>query len=136
MSAVQSTTLPWMLWILNMTKKRIENINPFYFFILLCAFLYGNIFAIQCSTLNWGFILIFSIVIFMEILDKLSYLVFTKNKNSRSDALIKRKKSYYTEGTNPLFTRQGAGISFFFLLNTIKRGFLLGIFLEAFKVGS
>ena len=80
MSAVQSTPLPWMLKILNMTKNLLKKINPLDFFLLLCAFLYGNIFAIQFSTLDWGFVLIFAVVIFIETLEKVLYLFFTKNK--------------------------------------------------------
>lgn len=136
MSAVQSATLPWMLCILTMIKKRIKNINPFDFFLLLCAFIYGNMFAIQCSTLNWGFLLIFGLVIFLEILDRFVYLSFPKNENTTNDITLKGRKFYYNENKEFLFKIPINGFSLFFLLNTIKRGFLLGIFLEAFKVGS
>ena len=131
MSAVQSTTLPWMLLIRNMTKNLVKNMNPFDFFILLCAFLYGNIFAIQWSTLEWGFLLIFGVVFFIEIIDKFLYLFFTPNskKNSRTLAFPK----FFEFGAKwGLWVK----ISPYFLLNTVKRGFLLGFFLEAFKVGS
>ena len=131
MSAVQSTTLPWMLVIRNMTKNLLKNVNPFDFFILLCAFIYGNIFAIQWSTLDWGFILIFEVVFFIEILDKFLYFFFNPNYKKHSRTL-----------PFPKFFKFGAKwgfwvkISPYFLLNTVKRGFLLGFFLEAFKVGS
>lgn len=134
MSAVQSTPLPWMLRFLNMTKNLLKKINAFDFFILLCAFLYGNIFTIQCSTLNWGFVLIFGIVVLIEILEKNLYFFFTN-----------QKQEIYLKNTNFVFNFVEHGIpllikeetfSSFFLLNTAKRGFLLGFFLEAFKVGS
>lgn len=109
-----------------MTKIFLQNVNPFDFFLLLCFFVYGNIFTIQCSSLNWGFFLIFGIVIFLEIIDNLFYISFnfTKQKlNHFSTRFSKRNLSFSKNSP-------------FFLLNTIKRGFLLGLFLEAFKVGS
>lgn len=121
MSAVQSTTLPWMLCVVNMKKNVLKNINSFDFFLLLCAFVYGNIFSIQCSKLNWGFFVIFGIVFLIEILEIVFYLVFNTTKKP-------------TNRTVPYFSF--IGISPFFLVTTMKRGFLLGIFLEAFKVGS
>ena len=121
MSAVQSTTLPWMLCIVNMTKNVLKNINSFDFFVLLCAFVYGNIFSIQCSKVNWDFFVIFSIVFLIEILERVLYLVFNRTKKT-------------TSRTIPYFSF--FGISPFFLVTTMKRGFLLGIFVEAFKVGS
>ncbi len=105
--------------------------NPFDFFILLCAFLYGNIFTIQWSTLDWGFFLIFEVVCFIEIIEKFLYLFFNPNYKKKIQTL-----------PVPKFKEFGAKwglwvkISPYFLLNTVKRGFLLGFFLEAFKVGS
>jgi len=110
-----------MLYVVNMNKKLLKNINSFDFFLLLCAFVYGNMFSIQCSKLNWGFFVIFGIVFFIETLEKVFYLVFNSNKKTSS-----RTITYFS-----FF-----GISPFFLVTTMKRGFLLGIFLEAFKVGS
>lgn len=129
MSAVQSTTLPWMLHILNMTKNQLKKLNPFDFFILLCAFLYGNIFTIQCSKLDWGFLLIFGVVVFIEILDKFFYSCFHKNqqKNHKTKDFVKAKLVQF---------KAGSILNTFLLLNTFKRGFFLGFFLEAFKVGS
>lgn len=121
MSAVQSTTLPWMLSILNMNNNLLKNINSFDFFLLLCAFVYGNIFSIQCSKLNWDFFLIFGIIFLIENLERVFYLVFNRTKKVRNRTI-------------PYFSF--FGISPFFLVTTMKRGFLLGIFLEAFKVGS
>ncbi len=121
MSAVQSTTLPWMLCVINMNKNLLKNINSFDFFLLLCAFVYGNIFSIQCSKINWGFFVIFGIVFLIEISEIVFYLDFNSNKKTPS-----RTIPYFS------FFR----ISPFCLVTTMKRGFLLGIFVEAFKVGS
>jgi len=118
-----------MLHILNMNKNQLKKLNPFDFFILLCAFLYGNIFTIQCSKLDWGFLLIFSVVFFIEILDKFFYSFFHKNqqKNNKTKDFGKVKLVQF---------RGESFLNTFFLLNTFKRGFFLGFFLEAFKVGS
>ena len=134
MSAVQSTPLPWMLRFLNMAKNLLKKFNPFDFFILLCAFLYGNIFTIQCSTLNWGFVLIFGVVVLIEILEKSVYFFFT---NQKQEICPKNTKFFFNfvEHGIPLLIKEKT-FSSFFLLNTAKRGFLLGFFLEAFKVGS
>lgn len=80
--------------------------------IILAAFLYGNLFAIQNSPLNWSFTLIFFIVFVLEFLSKTFYFLEHNkyNKNFFSYPCI--------------------------ITNTLKRGFLLGFFLEAFKVGS
>ena len=138
MSAVQSTTLPWMLWILNMTKNLLKTINPFDFCILLWAFLYGNIFAIQCSTLDWGFVFIFGVVLFLETVQRFFYLCFNTNQQT-----INRKHGTKTSFWRDMYIFFWASpkstkeiFAPFFLLNTMKRGFLLGFFLEAFKVGS
>ena len=142
--------------------------NPFDFFVLLCSFIYGNIFTIQYSTLDWGFLVIFCVVFFIETIDRFLYLFFnpnqqnklrTENQNdvfenmnigfkfselrtefrSNNGGIKKRiltklglfdKRSALTE------LKKRSKISTFFLLNTLKRGFLLGFFLEAFKVGS
>jgi hypothetical protein len=86
----------------------LKQLKSFDFLVLLVAFLYGNIFSIQNSEFNWSFFLIFFIAFLLEFLNKLVYL------------LQKKKKFFY----------------FSILINTMKRGFLLGFFLEAFKVGS
>ena len=149
MSAVQSTTLPWMLWIQNMTNNRFKQINPFDFFLLLCSFLCGNLFAIQCSNLHWGFLLIFGIVFFIENLEKFAYMVFNTNQQTTDQKAT--KTSFFISSSlfqkprfwdHHRFLKKNRTNSFFvtdvrfFLLNSLKRGFLLGFFLEAFKVGS
>ena len=129
-------------------KKTVLNqIQPFDFFILLCAFFYGNLFALQFSTINWGFLLIFIIVFFLEAINKFLYFMFENTK----EFSIKKKPSLVPKLFNfGKKTHIGSGISYFligkkrtkvlkysFLLaNLVKRGFLLGFFVEAFKVGS
>ena len=143
MSAVQSTPLPWMLF-----KKTVLNqIEPFDFFILLCAFFYGNLFALQFSTINWGFLLIFIIVFFLEAINKFLYFLFenTKEFSMKRKPLLVPKLFNFGKKTHlgPVISYSLLGekrkkvLKYSFLLtNLVKRGFLLGFFVEAFKVGS
>lgn len=110
-----------------------QEIRPIDLFVLLCAFLYGNLFVITFSGMNWGLLLISFIVVFLEVLNTLLYFSFFKKKSQK-------KK---TNKILPVFfsswfsaKKKNTGISLSFLVNTIKRGFLLGFFIEAFKVGS
>lgn len=124
-----------------MTSNSSKKINPFDFFLLLCSFLCGNIFAIQCSNLHWGFLLIFGIVFFLENLENFAYMSFnTKQQTTEQKAT---KNSFFISWPqNYRFLQKNRANLFsvtnvmFFLLNSLKRGFLLGFFLEAFKVGS
>jgi len=98
----------------------LKNIRSFDILTLLSAFIYGNVFAIQYSTLPWGFFIIFCIIFFIEMFNSVLYFLNTlktsdKKKDTQSFWWIK---------------------SFSFFFNTIKRGFLFGFFIEAFKVGS
>lgn len=120
MSAVQSTTLPWMLYNLKMKNNALKQINPFDFFILLYGFIYGNLFAIQCSNGELNFILIFLVVCFLELLQRVLYFNFSSDHKKNLDFVPK----------NSILRSQ------FLVINTLKRGFLLGFFLEAFKLGS
>jgi hypothetical protein len=114
-----------------MTKLMLQKIQPLDLFILLFAFIYGNLFVITFSKMNWGILLIFFIVLFFEFLNQLIYLLFNP-KNSASQIrnqviLISIKPEFYGNKKRNYIS---------FLLNTFKRGFLLGFFIEAFKVGS
>jgi hypothetical protein len=129
-------------------KKTVLNqIEPFDFFILLCAFFYGNLFALQFSTMNWGFLLIFIIVFFLEASNKFLYFLFENTK----EFSVKKKIIFVPKFFNfEKKTHVGLGLSdflitkkrkkvlkySFLLTNLVKRGFLLGFFVEAFKVGS
>lgn len=112
-----------------MTKNLFKQIHPFDFFLLVCAFFYGNIFTIQFSTLDWGFVLILSMVLFIEMVDRFIYFAFHQNQ--------KKLQTLNNEfGTKDEIVANTSLMCPFFLLNTLKRGFLLGFFVEAFKVGS
>lgn len=100
-------------------KAVFKFIQPLDFFVFLFAFLYGNLFLISYSKLNWGICLICCFVSFIEFLNKFLYFYFVKKNYSKKEISKKKIFSYI-------------GI----LLNTLKRGFLLGFFIEAFKVGS
>ena len=152
MSAVQSTPLPWML----LKKKIVLNlIEPFDFFILLCAFFYGNLFALQFSTINWGFLLIFIIVFFLEAINKLLYFLFenTKEFSQKKEPVLSKNGNHFWKPKFFNFRKKtdvDSGVAYFaitrktkealkysfFLTNLVKRGFILGFFVEAFKVGS
>lgn len=129
-------------------------IEPFDFFILLCAFFYGNLFALQFSNINWGFLLIFIIVFFLEAINKLLYFLFenTKELSRKQEPVFGLKFFNFRKKTDavPQIPFAGKGVAYFLttrktkkalkysfiLTNLVKRGFILGFFVEAFKVGS
>ena len=97
-------------------KKKIE---PLSFLFLLLSFLFGNLFGINFSFINWNIFYIFLILFVLEIGN-----FFT----------LKVKQNYISK---KLFSLKESKTRIKFeLFNYIKRGFLLGIFVEAFKVGS
>ena len=99
----------------------LKNFKLFDFLLLLIGFFYGNLFAINFSNTNWNLAFIFFIVSFLELINKILYFSFEKKK-IKTQHITKAKFCVTTFG--------------FIILNTVKRGFLLGLFLEAFKVGS
>ena len=90
-------------------KIKFQGIN---FFFILFSFSLGNLFGINSKLIFWNGISLFLIPIILELINSINSknLVNTK-KRIKTDTLV-------------------------IVLNSIKRGFLLGIFLEAFKVGS
>ena len=99
----------------NFEKK----IEPLSFLFLLLSFLFGNLFGINFSFINWNIFYIFLILFVLEIGN-----FFT----------LKVKQNYISK---KLFSLKESKTRIKFeLFNYIKRGFLLGIFVEAFKVGS
>lgn len=85
------------------------------FFFLLCGFIFGNLIGIYSTKIcyNETTLILFNIV--LEMLNFLCYsLLHLTNKNNISININKIKN----------------------LINIIKRGLLLGIFVEAFKLGS
>lgn len=142
--------------------------QPMYFLILLVGFLYGNLFVITFSNFQWNFFLIFSLVFFLEVLNKLFYYndqasenlskikfslarlrlgpfpkiakfyPFTNLTNSGRDKILQFWKDEKTQITAHSFEKplRANQKSLFFCFQFFKRGFLLGFFVEAFKVGS
>ena len=132
--------------------------------ILLTSFLFGNLFGINFSGINWNFCLIFFIVLFFECLNFLIYRnfkqfvtktsFFSKKKNIFCPQIKFGEKqslgTQYFELNNknqlpispdlPVLKQSGNGITAVGTMKTVlesfRRGFLLGIFVEAFKVGS
>jgi hypothetical protein len=173
-----------------MKKKNVKYLEFFDLFIILFAFVFGNLFVIQNSQLNWNIPFILVIVLGLEFINKTLYcfaqqnflkskLIWDKNKDKKfydttPKKYIKKTKFGFFESTIfwqinqmtfPAKTMVGFKKTIFFVflksvfirvqivaenfrknfsmffyigltLNTLKRGFLLGFFLEAFKVGS
>ena len=132
--------------------------------IFLTSFLFGNLFGINFSGINWNFCLIFFIVLFFECLNffisrnfkqfvtKTSF--FSKKKNlfpkqsCPQNEILGRTQYFELNNKNqlpispdlPVPKQSGKGITEVGTMKTVlesfRRGFLLGIFVEAFKVGS
>ena len=99
--------------IVTLNKKINENIKKlsFFTFLLLIAFICGNIFGIYLKQIENFYLNLLIIVLLIEVISFLKY--------------SKKSKVYLIE--NSLSIKS---------LNVLKRGFLIGIFVEAFKVGS
>nr|NP_045773.1 hypothetical protein ChvulCp013 [Chlorella vulgaris]pir/T07201/ hypothetical protein 103 - Chlorella vulgaris chloroplast [Chlorella vulgaris]BAA57848.1 unnamed protein product [Chlorella vulgaris] len=102
--------------------------NVFDLLILLTTFLYGNLFAIQNCVLHWNFPVFIYILATVEFFNKIIYFLQEKKdvQSTRYFFFTKKNKDVWR---NPNFYLSN-------ILNTVKRGFLLGFFVEAFKVGS
>ena len=90
-------------------KIKFQGIN---FFFILFSFLLGNLVGINSKLIFWNGISLFLIPIILELINSI---------NSKN--LVNTKKIVKIDGL-------------VIVLNSIKHGFLIGIFLEAFKVGS
>jgi hypothetical protein len=99
--------------ILTLNKKINKNIKKlsFFSFLLLVSFVCGNLFGMYLKELENFYFCIFINLLLIECISFLKY--------------SKKIKFYLTE-KNFLIKS----------LNVLKRGFLIGIFVEAFKVGS
>ena len=130
-------------------KPMLKQNKAFNFFILLFAFLCGNLFILTYSNLNWGLLLIFSVIFLLEFLTQFLYSRFfldlKKQQNqllgspfrpprSRFEDQVIPKMNFLVWLTSCFGTREPNSV--FIFINTLKRGFLLGFFIEAFKVGS
>ena len=113
----------------RLNKFMFQNFQALDFLILLFGFLYGNLFVITFSSFHWDFFLIFSIVLFLEILNKVFYFNYQGVENCSHE-----KKNYSIQFFEK--SPKNSQKSLFVLFQLFKRGFLLGFFVEAFKVGS
>jgi Protein of unknown function (DUF565) len=99
----------------NLFKINLENFSLF-ILLILTAFIFGNFFGLYSkSTPN----IFYFILIANFLLEIISFWHYSQYLNL---ILLQNFKSPYN--------------FFFKILNSIKRGFLIGIFVEAFKVGS
>ena len=104
---------------LNKVFQKSQSILPFALFTLLCGFFFGNLFGTFISYItfyNWLIILLF--VSFVEFIN---FFIYTQSIKIYNKNTI---KSYIP-------TKFG-----WKLLNYFKIGLLLGLFVDAFKVGS
>uniref|UniRef100_UPI0030015F35 conserved protein Ycf20 n=1 Tax=Prototheca paracutis TaxID=2034905 RepID=UPI0030015F35 len=94
-----------------------EKINFFSLFLLVCSFTLGNLIGIISKKINYN---IFTIFFFNIIIEFINYCCYSSNN------------------IEPLFNRIPilGKKKFKTFLNIFKRGLLLGIFVEAFKLGS
>jgi hypothetical protein len=102
-------------WFIKETKKEKAQFQGIKFFFLLFSFLMGNLFGINLKYIFLNNFSLFIVPIILELINM-----------STSNILLKKTKNKKILKINRLLS----------ILNSIKRGFLLGIFLEAFKVGS
>nr|YP_009478322.1 conserved protein Ycf20 [Prototheca cutis]BBD20229.1 conserved protein Ycf20 [Prototheca cutis] len=92
-----------------------EKINFFSLFLLVCSFTLGNLIGIISKKINYN---IFTIFFFNIIIEFINYLCYSSNT------------------LESLFNKIPIRGKIKILLNIFKRGLLLGIFVEAFKLGS
>ena len=116
-------------FIYRIIKIMFQNFQPVDFLILLFGFLYGNLFVITFSSFQWNFFFIFFIVFFLEILNTIFYFYYEGSEIRDNDKIGVSIQSFNK-------SRRTNQKSIFFLFQLFKRGFLLGFFVEAFKVGS
>lgn len=77
-----------------------QEIRPVDFFVLLCAFLYGNLFVITFSGMSWGLLLISLIIIFFEVLNTLLYFSFFQKNKKKKRKKIKYLLCLFRRGSN------------------------------------
>ena len=89
--------------------------------ILFFSFIYGNLLIVNSNFLIWNIVSIFKLILIFELFTWL-FLTFS----SKEEKVKTAKKQFF-------FYKWNIWAS---ALSLIKRGLLLGIFIEAFKVGS
>ena len=99
----------------NLNSKK--EFQAFSFLLLLIGFISGNLFGINFYFIKWNIFSIFLVPLLLEMGN------FFQNK-------IKKDISNNKKLKNNKFKMK------FLFFDYLKRGFLLGIFIEAFKVGS
>jgi hypothetical protein len=99
--------------IVTLNKKINKNIKKlsFFSFLLLLSFVCGNLFGMYLKEIENFYLSIFINLLLMECISFLKY----------------SKKIKFSLTEENFFVKS---------LNVLKRGFLIGIFIEAFKVGS
>ena len=112
--------------ILQNSRKNKKIFKSLSLLFLLTSFIFANLFGINFNFINWNLFSIFSIPLSFELVN------FFTNKlknNNKLNNIIQNKNpesiNFYTSNYLILF-----------IFDSLKRGFLLGIFIEAFKVGS
>ena len=103
----------FFLTVIQVIQTNFKNFS-LWIFLLFFAFSCGNIFGMYTKNINNFYLYILSNLIIVEIISFLKY--------SRKFQLYEKYIS-----NNNFLTKS---------FNTLKRGFLIGIFVEAFKVGS
>lgn len=97
----------------NLVKINLNKIS-FLIFLLFFAFICGNVFGIYSKTADNISLFLFITIINIEFI---SFLKYKKKCQSLEQELI--NSNFFTK-----------------FINVLKRGFLIGLFVEAFKVGS
>ena len=105
----------------NFINKNIKKIS-FLTFLLLFAFIGGNIFGIYLKKVDNFYTSILVTILALEIISFLNY-----SSQTKLSGLFTR--FYEKESLN----EKNLVLKY---LNVLKRGFLIGLFVEAFKVGS
>lgn len=113
--------------VIFITKKSLEHkktFNSFSLFFLLVGFILGNLFGINFYFIKWN---IFSIFLVPILLELTNFVLFSLKKNTTNVYFSKKHLTKKVDNKKKIN---------FSILQILKKGFLLGIFIEAFKVGS
>lgn len=114
------------LMLKNSSKKK-KNLKSLSLLFLLISFIFANLFGLNFHFIKWNIFSIFFLSMLLEVGNFLSTRLKKKSKFLFLNLNSRQKKEKNFQFLSQL-------ISSFF--DYLKRGFLLGIFLEAFKVGS
>ena len=115
----------------NNTENK-KNFNSISLLFLLTSFIFANLFGINFYFINWNIFSIFLVPILLELVNFFS----TRLKNNFKNLSLKPTPSQKIEKNFNILNFQKLSQFIIYFFDYLKRGFLLGIFLEAFKVGS